>query len=218
MDSIKPNPGGGPAGLERIQTTGRPGTPPTRPTAVKFSVRETKSSAQSSQATFPCPLLHPHQLNKNRNNGFLNSTGEPHSRACLARFPVLARVHDLESDPCTDDREHPNSRCLHIEQWHHHHLRPPRLLDLAGPPQEIPDDGPAEGAQLDGPVLVEVGAAVRADGRRHDHLFPGGEGAAGAQAHRGDEQGGGQAQGRGALHAEGSGWEGVHGRGSEGEV
>ena len=60
----------------------------------------------------------------------------------------------------------------------------PQLDQAAG---QTAHDGPAEGAQLDGPVLVEGGGAVCCDGRGDDHLLPGGKGAAGEEEGRGDE-------------------------------
>ena len=54
-------------------------------------------------------------------------------------------------------------------------------------PRARKNNGPAEGAQLDRPVLVEGGAAVRGDRRGHDDLFPGGKGETGSGADCGDE-------------------------------
>lgn len=54
-------------------------------------------------------------------------------------------------------------------------------------PRARKNNGPAEGAQLDRPVLVEGGAAVRGDRRGHDGLFPGGKGETGSGADCGDE-------------------------------
>ena len=61
-----------------------------------------------------------------------------------------------------------------MQQCHPH---APLLYNLS--PRARKNNGPAAGAQLDGSVLVEGGAAVRADGRGHDSLFPGGKGETG---------------------------------------